>query len=127
MQDLLEHMEIVLCLLKRYQVGKPGDPLTDFTDKWLCGSRPFPKHLLPQPHRAIQLTHVVALYEFLEDRLAESASKRVHDAYRVDIPSLIEEEMVNTAPATGEAELDRFFAGCFINSAATFHFPLSFI
>ena len=107
MQDLLEHMEIVLCLLKRYQVGKPGDPLTDFTDKWLCGSRPFPKHLLPQPHSAIQLTHVVALYEFLEDRLAESASKRVHDAYRVDIPNLIEEEMVKAAPASGEAELDR--------------------
>ena len=54
-QDLLEHMEIVLCLIKRHQVGKPEEPLTDFTDKWLCGSRPFPKASLPQPHSAIQL------------------------------------------------------------------------
>jgi len=106
-QDLLEHMEIVLCLLKRHQVGKPEEPLTEFTDKWLRGSRPFPKALLPQPHSAIQLTHVVALYEFLEDVLAESAAKRVHDMFRVAIPEEMMQEMTKAAPASGKAELDR--------------------
>jgi len=106
-QDLLEHMEIVLCLLKRHQVGKPEEPLTEFTDKWLRGSRPFPKALLPQPHSAIQLTHVVALYEFLEDMLAESAAKRVHDMFRVAIPEEMMQEMTKAAPASGKAELDR--------------------
>ncbi|XP_068731188.1 uncharacterized protein [Montipora capricornis] len=106
-QDLLEHMEIVLCLIKRHQVGKPEEPLTDFTDKWLCGSRPFPKTSLPQPHSAIQLKHVVALYEFLEDMLAESAAKRVHDVYRGAVPKEIAEEMAKASIVSGKAESDR--------------------
>ena len=105
-QDLLEHMEIVLCLLKRHQVGKPEEPLTEFTDKWLCGSRPFPKALLPQPHSAIQLTHVVALYEFLEDMLAESAAKGVHDMYRLAIPEEVTEEMTKAAPVSERSALN---------------------
>lgn len=114
-QDLLEHMEIVLCLLKRHQVGKPEEPLTEFTDKWLCGSRPFPKASLPQPHSAIQLTHVVALYEFLEDMLAESAAKRVHDVYRAAIPKEITDEMAKAALVSGKTESVR----CALNSITT--------
>ena len=106
-QDLLEHMEIVLCLLKRHRVGKPDDPLIEFTDNWLRGPRPFPKDLLPQPHSAIQLTHVVALYEFLEDMLAKSAAKRVHDMYRVPIPEEIANEMTKGTPASGTTESHR--------------------
>ena len=106
-QDLLEHMEIVLCLLKRHRVGKPEDPLTEFTDKWVRGPRPFPKDLLPQPHSAIQLTHVVALYEFLEDMLAESAAKRVHDRYRVPILEETTKEMTKGISASGTTESDR--------------------
>ena len=106
-QELLEHMEIVLCLLKRHQHGKPEEPLTEFTDKWLSGSRPFPKQSLPQPHSAIQLMHVVALYEFLEDMLAESAAKRVHDIYRGAIPKEITDEMVKAAILSGKTEADR--------------------
>lgn len=106
-QDLLEHMEIVLCLLKRHQVGKPEEALTDFTDKWLCGPRPFPKASLPKPHSAIQLTHVVALYEFLEDMLAESAAKRVHDVYRSAIPKEITDDMAKVALVSGKTDSDR--------------------
>lgn len=105
-QDLLEHMEIVLCLLKRQQTGKPEEPLTEFTDKWIRGSRPFPKALLPQPHSAIQLTHVVALYQFLEDILAESAAKRVHDMYRTAIPAEKVQEMVKVASKCEKPELN---------------------
>lgn len=106
-QELLEHMEIVLCLLKRHQHGKPEEPLTEFTDKWLGGSRPFPKQLLPQPHSAIQLMHVVALYEFLEDTLAESAAKRVHDNYRTAIPKEMTDDMATADFFSGKSETDR--------------------
>ena len=106
-QELLEHMEIVLCLLKRHQHGKPEEPLTEFTDKWLGGSRPFPKQLLPQPHSAIQLMHVVALYEFLEDTLAESTAKRVHDTYRATIPKEITDDLAKAAFFSGKSETNR--------------------
>ena len=106
-QELLEHMEIVLCLLKRHQHGKPEEPLTEFTDKWLGGSRPFPKQLLPQPHSAIQLMHVVALYEFLEDTLAESTAKSVHDTYRAIIPKEITDDLAKAAFFSGKSETNR--------------------
>ncbi len=86
-QDLLGHMEIVLCLLKKHQFGKPSEALIEFTDRWLAESRPFPTSLLPEPHRAILLMHVVSLYEFLEDLLADSATEGIHDMYREELPS----------------------------------------
>ena len=106
-QSLLEHMEIVLCLLKRNQVGEPDEPLTEFTDKWLTGSRSFPKASLPQPHSALQLMHAVALYECLEDILADSASKVVHDMYRASVPKEIADKMTkgNLVSEKTESEL----------------------
>ncbi|XP_022802176.1 uncharacterized protein LOC111339729 [Stylophora pistillata] len=105
-RELLEHMEIVLCLLKRHRIGKPDERLTEFTDKWFCGLRPFPKESLPEPHHEIQLMHVVALYEFLEDLLAESAAKRVHDMYRSPIPRHIKDKLAKTAILSGKSEAD---------------------
>ena len=86
------------------------------------GSRPFPKSLLPQPHSAIQLKHVVALYEFFEDRLAESAAKHVHDAYRVGIPGEIAEEMKKAAPGSGQVDLDRSLLTALITALRRFIF-----
>lgn len=86
-QDLLEHMEIVLCLLKKLKVGNPDEPLVEFTDRWLSDSRPFPSSLLPDSGRAVLLIHVVALYHFLEDILAETTVEGIHDAYRNELPN----------------------------------------
>ena len=92
-QDLLEHMEIVLCLLKKHEFGEPSEPLIDFTDRWLADSRPFPTFLLPEPRKAVSLMHVVSLYEFLEDLLADSATEGIHDMYREELPSDTREQM----------------------------------
>lgn len=92
-QDLLEHMEIILCLLKKHQYGKPSEPLIEFTDRWLAESRPFPTTLLPEPPRAILLMHVVSLYEFLEDLLADSATEGIHDMYREELPNDTRDQM----------------------------------
>ena len=92
-QDLLEHMEIVLCLLKKHQFGEPSESLIEFTDRWLADSRPFPTSLLPEPRKAVLLMHVVSLYEFLEDLLADSATEGIHDMYREDLPSDTRQQM----------------------------------
>ena len=96
-QDLLEHMEIVLCLLKKHQFGEPSEPLIDFTDRWLADSRPFPTSLLPEPRKAVLLKHVVSFYEFLEDMLADSSTEGIHDMYRKELPSDIRDRMTNFA------------------------------
>ncbi|KAJ7381008.1 hypothetical protein OS493_004603 [Desmophyllum pertusum] len=105
-QDLLEHMEIVLCLLKKHQFGKPSEPLIEFTDRWLAESRPFPKSFLPEPRRAVLLMHVVSLYEFLEDLLAESATEGIHDMYREELPSDTRDQMSNVIDNNGTAGSD---------------------
>ena len=92
-QDLLEHMEIVLCLLKKHQSGKASEPLFEFTDRWLAESRPFPTSLLPEPRRAILLMHVVSLYELLEDLLADSTAEAIDDVYREELPSDTRDQM----------------------------------
>ena len=92
-QDFLEHMEIVLCLLKKHESGEPSEPLIEFTDRWLADSRPFPTDLLPEPSKAVLLMHVVSLYEFLEDLLADSATEGIHDMYREELPSDTRKQM----------------------------------
>ena len=92
-QDLLEHMEIVLCLLKKHEFGEPSEPLIEFTDRWLADSRPFPTFLLPEPRKTVLLMHVVSLYEFLEDLLADSATEGIHDMYREELPSDTRDQM----------------------------------
>ena len=81
-QDLLEHLEVVVCLLKR-TMGDPDQNLTVYTDKWLsmlpC---PFPKSLLQECCDSIMLKHVVALYQALEDILSEAAVDSMPDTYR---------------------------------------------
>ena len=100
-QDLLEHLEIVLCVLKRIG-GTPNQPLVAFTDQWLSTqSRPFPKSLIPEPHTAIQLKHVVSLYEFFEDVFAESSAESVPDMYR---EALIEDVKDQMAKAVSNLE-----------------------
>lgn len=102
-QDLLEHMEIVLCLLKKRRVGNPSETLVDFTDRWLSESRPFPSSLLPDSGRAVLLIHVVALYHFLEDILAETTVEGIHEAYRKELPNDTRKDMLD--------EIDRSTAG----------------
>ena len=102
-QDLLEHMEIVLCLLKKRRVGNPSETLVDFTDRWLSESRPFPSSLLPDSGRAVLLIHVVALYHFLEDILAETTVEGIHEAYRKELPNDTRKDMLD--------EIDRGTAG----------------
>ena len=102
-QDLLEHMEIVLCLLKKRRVGNPSETLAEFTDRWLSESRPFPSSLLPDSGRAVLLIHVVALYHFLEDILAETTVEGIHDAYRKELPNDTRKDMLD--------KIDRSTAG----------------
>jgi hypothetical protein len=93
-QVLLQHMEIVLCFLKRTG-GKPEESLLDYVETWMTASRPFPKELLPKPQHAIKLRHVCAMYEFLEDKLAVSAADCIRPDYKIEIPEKAKSQMEN--------------------------------
>ncbi|XP_078588710.1 uncharacterized protein LOC144869352 [Branchiostoma floridae x Branchiostoma japonicum] len=96
-KPLLEHMEVVLFLLKRTK-GKPSEPLVDYTKKWLSMlTSPFPVRLLPEPHSAIQLKHVVHLYETLEDMMADVTVESLHDCFRQALKPVMQSKVENAS------------------------------
>ena len=84
--DLLEHLEVILVLLKKTG-GDPGSSLDDYIKRWstqLPGS--FPDNLLPEPRDGIKLQHIVSLYETLEDQLVDGVVDSMHVDYRENLP-----------------------------------------
>ena len=87
-QNLLQHMEVLIYLLKRKLKNFDADmTLEELAEKWspLLPS-PFPVNLLPQPKSLIKIEHVAALYEALEDILADGAIEGLADKFRHELP-----------------------------------------
>ena len=76
-QNLLQHIEVVIFVLNTQSFPIRDDrvqemTLVEFADKWKSKiPSPFPTDLLPEPKASIRLTHITALYEALEDLLAD--------------------------------------------------------
>ena len=86
-QDLLQHIEVLIYLLKRKLKDINKDmTLEELAEKWSTMLlSPFPVNLLPQPKSFIKIEHVAALYEALEDVLADGAIEGLDDKFRVEM------------------------------------------
>ncbi|KAK3713136.1 hypothetical protein QZH41_001215 [Actinostola sp. cb2023] len=104
-QILLQHMELVLCYLKRTG-GKTEQSLVDYIDTWIPSSRPFPKDLLPSTLKTIQVKHVCALYEFVEDQLALPSVDCVGQEYRKTMLDGTEEQMTEISKDESKSVLE---------------------
>ncbi|XP_028413383.1 uncharacterized protein LOC114536257 [Dendronephthya gigantea] len=88
-RTLLQHIEIVIYLLNIESI--PADDikkitLVKFVEMWETKlPSPFPIDLLPEPKASIQLTHIAALYEALEDLLADGAIEGLPRQYNVKL------------------------------------------
>ncbi|XP_028413785.1 uncharacterized protein LOC114536632 [Dendronephthya gigantea] len=94
-QDLLQHIEVLIFLLKR-ELKKINVDMTleEFAENWSpMLPSPFPAKLLPEPRRLIKIRHLAALYEALEDVLADGAIEGLADKFRKKLPDEIEESV----------------------------------
>ncbi|XP_028396118.1 uncharacterized protein LOC114520105 [Dendronephthya gigantea] len=94
-QDLLQHIEVLIFLLKR-ELKKINVDMTleEFAENWSpMLPSPFPAKLLPEPRRLIKIRHLAALYEALEDVLADGAIEGLADKFRKELPDEIEESV----------------------------------
>ena len=87
-QDLLQHIEVLIFLirpkLKNFDVNMT---LEELVEKWLSIlPSPFPVALLPQPRSSIKIKHIAALYEALEDVLADGAIEGLADRFSRKLP-----------------------------------------
>ena len=83
-QDLLQHIEVLIYLLKRKLKDINVDmTVEEFVKEWSTMlPSPFPVNLLPQPKSSIKVEHIAALYEALEDVLADGAIEGLDDKFQ---------------------------------------------
>ncbi|KAL4235117.1 hypothetical protein ACF0H5_006755 [Mactra antiquata] len=92
--DLLTHLGIVMTIVKEFKAN-PEQPLVEFVDSWkslMC--RKFPKELLPSPESCIQLCHIVALSELLEELCADYIRDGLSDEYRDRLDPSLRDHLV---------------------------------
>ncbi|XP_028413793.1 uncharacterized protein LOC114536639 [Dendronephthya gigantea] len=119
-QDLLQHIEVLIFLLKR-KLKKFNEDMTleELAEKWspLLPS-PFPVKLLPKPRSSIKIKHVAALYEALEDVLADGAIEGLAEKFRDELP----DEMKETIKALVGGEVEQFKPQNFLTAVRRFVF-----
>ena len=88
--DLLQHIEVLIFLI----IQKLRNPNVDmalevFIEQLPMLASPFPVTLLPEPRSSLKIKHIAALYEALEDVLADGAIEGLADKFREELPSYL--------------------------------------
>ncbi len=88
-RNLLQHIEIVIYLLDMKSI--PAEEVQEmtlekFAEMWKSKlPSPFPVNLLPEPKGSIRLAHIAALYEALEDLLADGTIEGLPKEFRTEL------------------------------------------
>ena len=106
-QDLLQHIEVLIYLLERKLSNFNVDmTLEELAEEWSSMlPSPFPLKLLPEPRRAIRIEHIAALYEALEDVLADGAIDGLADNFRKQLPADVEKIISNVGEKKKSVEI----------------------
>ena len=85
-QNLLQHIEGVIFLLNTQSILIQDMNLVAFVDEWKSKlPSAFPVDLLPEPKTFIELVHIPALYEALEDILVDGTIKGLPRKFRAEL------------------------------------------
>ena len=118
-QDLLQHIEVLIFLvkpkLKNFDVNMT---LEELVEKWPMLPSPFPVTHLPQPRSSIKIKHIAALYEALEDVLADGAIEGLADRFSVHLPTDTKEKVYSLV----NKEIDEFKPHNFLKALRRFVF-----
>jgi MoxR-like ATPase len=118
-QDLLQHMEVLIYLLRKLKHFNVDMTLEELAEKWSeMLPSPFPVKLLPEPRSSIKIKHVAVLYEALEDVLADGAIDGLDDKFREQLPGRIKE----TISAMVDKEIDQLKPQSFLIALRRFVF-----
>ncbi|CAG8507631.1 2484_t:CDS:2, partial [Racocetra fulgida] len=99
--NLLSELEILLCFLKRTSDRDPEMEITKYRDKWMMRSLTLTENL--QFHKMVsglKLKHVVALYELVEEKIADVEIECLTSQYMV----VLSQQMKNEIDAFVEFE-----------------------
>ena len=98
-RNLLQHIEVVIYLLhiKSVPVKEVQEmSLVKFAEIWKSKlPSPFPVELLPEPKDSIQLNHITALYEALEELLVDGTIEGLPKQFRKELTEEAKEILID--------------------------------
>ncbi|KAF0511754.1 e3 ubiquitin-protein ligase [Gigaspora margarita] len=89
---LLSELEILLCFLKRTSGGDPEMEITKYYE-WMKFSAITENLQFHQVVSGLKLKHVVALYELVEEKIADVEIRHLSHKYRANLPQQMKEEI----------------------------------
>ena len=117
--DLLQRIEVLIFLI----IQKLKNPNVDMTLEVFIEQLPmltssFPVTLLPEPRSSLKIKHIAALYEALEDVLADGAIEGLADKFREELPSYLK----RTVGDMGEKDIEQLKPQNFLKALRRFVF-----
>jgi len=91
--QLLSSLEILLCFLKRTEVCNGEMLITDYIEQWSLLSE-MTQELGRILQVGLQLKHIVALYELVEDKVADVVVSCVDGKYKAELSSSMESDIM---------------------------------
>ncbi|CAG8510048.1 23700_t:CDS:10 [Cetraspora pellucida] len=95
--DLLSHLEILLCFVKRTSVGDGEILIEEYVNQWIKLSNLFTNESFNNLLKiGLKLCHLVSLYEVVEEQVANGVIKYIDDKYRSPLTSELEQEIISS-------------------------------
>ena len=118
-QDLLQHIEVLIYLLRKFKNFNVETTLEELAQQWSSMlPNPFAVNLLPEPRSSIKIKHVAVLYEAIEDVLADGAIDGLADKFRDELTA----DMKETVSAMVDKEIDQLKPHNFLKALRRFVF-----
>ncbi|CAG8722867.1 9019_t:CDS:2, partial [Acaulospora morrowiae] len=94
-KELLSILEMIICFLKRTSGGDREILITDYVKKWmkLMVLKEDNASYVLLTRSGLQLKHIVALYELVEEHVADVIAVCIHSKYKAKMSYTIEEEI----------------------------------
>ncbi|CAG8459689.1 1476_t:CDS:10, partial [Ambispora leptoticha] len=89
--DLRSFLEILLCFVKRTAISDGEMPIVEFIKQWMNRSNSISENKIFQME--LQLKHIVALYELIEDNVADLMMESIDNKYKSKLPDDMREEI----------------------------------
>ncbi|CAH1767289.1 15726_t:CDS:2, partial [Entrophospora sp. SA101] len=103
--DILSSLEVLLCFVKRNAVGQEDTLIQDYVAQWMklssLTTKPTFANLL---NAGLTLKHVVALYEFVEEQVANRVIEYINDVYKERLTSEQENEITDVVDFTNNQQ-----------------------
>ncbi|CAG8450066.1 601_t:CDS:10, partial [Dentiscutata heterogama] len=95
--ELLSHLEILLCFVKKTSVGDGEILIEEYVNQWIKLSNLFTNESFNNLLKiGLKLCHLVSLYEIVEEQVANGIIEYIDDKYKSPLTPELEQEIITS-------------------------------